>query len=168
MYAVRTYFYIMSFQTIKETSFVIKEFKVSVVVQTAPPYMGNFLITCDGFQHFVTEVMHLWIIFFAITITWLFGGLHLAFGKLWLAIFFAIFDAFTVSNFILHIVGIGLGYDMLCYVMSCYVMLCYVMSCRAMLCHAMPCHAMPCHAMPNHTKPNHTIPYHICYMVYGI
>jgi hypothetical protein len=47
--------------------------------------------------------MHLWIVFFAITMTWLFGGLHLAFGKLWLAIFFAIFDVFTVSIRVIYI-----------------------------------------------------------------
>ena len=49
------------------------------------------------FRILISEVIHLWIIFFAITMTWLFGGLHLAFGKLWLAIFFAVFDVFTVS-----------------------------------------------------------------------
>ena len=46
----------------------------------------------------LTEVVHLWVVFAGITLTWLFGGLHLAYGKLWLAVIFAIFETITVSK----------------------------------------------------------------------
>ncbi|CAB4033597.1 G- coupled receptor 98-like, partial [Paramuricea clavata] len=70
---------------------------VGVVMTQAYQVSLQWKLYDDIFRghHNIKEVMHLWIVFFAVTMTWLFGGLHLAFGKLWLAIFFAIFDVFT-------------------------------------------------------------------------
>ncbi|XP_066912895.1 adhesion G-protein coupled receptor V1-like isoform X2 [Clytia hemisphaerica] len=46
-------------------------------------------------RHNIKEVRHLLVLFTLITLTWVFGGLHIAYGHLWMAIVFTFFNVFT-------------------------------------------------------------------------
>ena len=52
---------------------------------------------------FVLEIFYIMILFVLMTLVWLFGGLHLAFGAEWMIIVFALFDGILVSDFVKHL-----------------------------------------------------------------
>ena len=43
------------------------------------------------------EVRHIMVLFGLISLTWLFAGLHLTYGHLWMIITFTLFNVFLVS-----------------------------------------------------------------------
>lgn len=57
----------------------------------------NHPITTNDINVFL-EVRHVILLFVLVSITWLFAGLHLAYGYLWMVILFAIFDVMLVSE----------------------------------------------------------------------